>query len=116
MWCYQKPGFEALIVAELRKQQQCSQFCDTLLKAGGVSVPAHSCILSAISPHISSALSSSPAPPSGQSRLLEFQALGACTLLHIIRLLYSGEMAGEGENEKQEAIYAAAKLGISGLV
>ncbi|XP_043982306.1 uncharacterized protein LOC122836646 isoform X2 [Gambusia affinis] len=116
MWCYQKPGFEALLLAELQRQQQCSQFCDTLLKAGGVSVPAHSCILSAISPHISSALSSSPAPPSGQSRLLEFQALGACTLLHIIRLLYSGEMAGEGENEKQEAIYAAAKLGISGLV
>ncbi|MEQ2294773.1 hypothetical protein AMECASPLE_007243 [Ameca splendens] len=116
MWCYQKPGFEALLLAELQRQQQCSQFCDTLLKAGGVSVPAHSCILSAISPHFSSALSSTPTPPSGQSRRLEFQALRACTLLHIIRLLYSGEMAGEGESEKQEAIYAAAQLGINGLV
>lgn len=36
MWCYQKPGFEALLLAELQRQQQCSQFCDTLLKAGGI--------------------------------------------------------------------------------
>ncbi|KAA8588895.1 hypothetical protein FQN60_010240, partial [Etheostoma spectabile] len=116
MWCYQKPGFEALLLAELQKQQQCSQFCDTLLKTEGISVPAHSCILSAISPDISSALSSAPPLPAGQSRLLEFRALGACTLLHMVRLLYCGEMAGEGENEKQEAISAAAKLGIHGLV
>lgn len=79
-------------------------------------MPAHGCILSAISPHFSSALSSTPAPPAGQSRLLEFRALGTCTLLHMVRLLYSGEMAGEGEEEKQEAISAAAKLGIHGLV
>ncbi|KAK9518098.1 hypothetical protein VZT92_023419 [Zoarces viviparus] len=116
MWCYQKPGFEALLLAELQRQQQCGQFCDTLLKTDGVSVPAHSCILSAISPHISSALSSSPPPPAGQNHLLEFRALGACTLLHMVRLLYSGEMAGEGEEEKREAISAAAKLGIHGLV
>nr|XP_046262890.1 uncharacterized protein LOC124068577 isoform X2 [Scatophagus argus] len=116
MWCYQKPGFEALLLAELQRQQQCSQFCDTLLKTEGVSVPAHSCILSAISPHISSALSSAPSPPAGQTRLLEFRALGACTLLHMVRLLYTGEMAGEGEKEKQEAISAAANLGICGLV
>lgn len=30
--------------------------------------------------------------------------------------MYSGEMAGEGEKEKQEAVSAAAKLGIHGLV
>jgi len=36
MWCYQKPGFEALLLTELQRQQQCSQFCDTLLKAGGI--------------------------------------------------------------------------------
>lgn len=82
----------------------------------GVSVPAHSCILSAFSPHISSALSSTPMPPAGQSRLLEFQALDACALLRVVGLLYSGEMVGEGEKEKQEAISAAAKLGIHGLV
>lgn len=81
-----------------------------------ISVPAHSCVLSAISPHISSALSTTPPPPPGQSRLLEFQALGACTLLRVVRLMYSGEMVGEGEVEKQEAISAAAKLGIHGLV
>ncbi|KAM7417628.1 hypothetical protein PAMA_017321 [Pampus argenteus] len=116
MWCYQKPGFGAVLLAELQRQQQCSQFCDTLLKAQDVSVPAHSCILAAISPHFSAALSSTSALPAGQSRLLEFQTLGTCTLLHMVRLLYSGEMAGEGEEEKQEAISAAAKLGIHGLV
>ncbi|XP_019939865.2 uncharacterized protein [Paralichthys olivaceus] len=116
MWCYQKPGFEALLLAELQRQQQRSQFCDTLLKADGVLVPAHSCVLSAISPNVCSALSSTPPPPAGQSRLLEFQTLGTCTLLHMVRLLYSGEMAGEGEKEKQEAISAAANLGIHGLV
>ncbi|XP_035809592.2 uncharacterized protein LOC111576483 isoform X2 [Amphiprion ocellaris] len=116
MWCYQKPGFEAFLLNELQKQQQCSDFCDTLLQAEGVSVPVHSSVLSAISPHMSSALSSTPMPPAGQSRLLDFRALGACTLLHIVRLLYSGEMTGEGEKEKQEAISAAAKLGIHGLV
>ncbi|XP_030595655.1 uncharacterized protein LOC115787211 isoform X2 [Archocentrus centrarchus] len=116
MWCYQKPGFETLLLTELQRQQQCSQFCDILLKAEGMSIPAHSCILSAFSPHISSALSSTTTPPEGQSRLLEFRALGACTLLHLVRLLYSGEMAGEGEREKQQAISAAAKLGIHGLV
>ncbi|KAM8909859.1 uncharacterized protein AB9W97_006513 [Spinachia spinachia] len=90
---------------------------DTFPLLPGVSVPAHSCILSAISPHISSALSSAPPPPAGQSRLLEFRALGACTLLNVVRLLYCGEMAGEGgEEEKQQAVLAAAKLGIHGLV
>lgn len=82
----------------------------------GVVVPAHSCILSAISPQISSALSSSPAPPAGQSHLLEFRNLDGCTLLRLVRLLYSGEMVGEGERERQEAISAAAELGIHGLV
>lgn len=81
-----------------------------------VSVPAHSCVLSAVSPNISSALSSTPVPPAGQSHLLEFRAVDACTLVNMVRLLYSGEMAGEGEEEKQEAILAAAKLGIHGLV
>lgn len=34
----------------------------------------------------------------------------------MVRLLYSGEMAGEGDEEKREAVSAAAKLGIHGLV
>lgn len=82
----------------------------------GVSVPVHSCILSAISPHISAAVSSTPPPPAGQSRLLDLQSLDACSLLHMVRLMYSGEMVGEREEEKQEAISAAARLGIHGLV
>ncbi|XP_055080735.1 uncharacterized protein LOC129456578 [Periophthalmus magnuspinnatus] len=114
MWCYQKPGFEALLLAELQKQQQSSQFCDIVLKADGVSVPAHSCVLSAISSQFSTSLSQTPTPT--QKRLLEFRSLGACTLLHLVRLLYSGEMVGEGEREKREAVSAAARLGIHGLV
>ncbi|XP_047441171.1 uncharacterized protein LOC125008133 [Mugil cephalus] len=116
MWCCQIPGFEDHLLSELRRQQQCSKFCDTVLNAEGVSVPAHSCVLSAMSPDISSALSSTSASCAGQRHLLEFHSLGASTLLHLVRLLYSGEMAGETEREKQEAVSAAAKLGIYGLV
>lgn len=79
-------------------------------------MPAHSCLLSAISSHISSSLSSKPAAPGGHSHLLEFKDLSPSTLLHIVGLVYTGEMAGEGEKEKQEAFSAAAKLGIHGLV
>lgn len=79
-------------------------------------MPAHSCVLSALSPQLSCALSSTPPPPSGQSRLLDFQAIKACALLRLVGLLYSGEMMGEGEVERQEAISAAARLGIHDLV
>ncbi|XP_061899380.1 uncharacterized protein LOC133647711 isoform X2 [Entelurus aequoreus] len=116
MWRYRKPGFKALLVAELQRQQQHRQFCDTLLRAEGVSVPAHSCVLSAISPQLSTALSSSPTPPAGQHHVVEFGTLGASTLLHLVKLLYSGEMAGEGESEKRRAVSAAAKMGIQELV
>lgn len=44
MWCYQKPGFEALLLAELQRQQQRSQFCDTLLKTEGSYSPDKTCI------------------------------------------------------------------------
>ncbi|XP_077388387.1 uncharacterized protein LOC144025876 isoform X2 [Festucalex cinctus] len=116
MWCYQKPGFEAHLVAELQRQQQHRQFCDTLLRAEGVTVPVHSCVLSAISPQLSTALSSSPAPQPGREHLVEFGTVGARTLLQVVNLLYSGEMAGQGESEKQQAVSATAKLGILGLV
>ncbi|XP_028314670.1 uncharacterized protein LOC114470598 [Gouania willdenowi] len=116
MWCFQIPQFEAHVISKLQKQQQCNQFCDTLLKAEGVSIPAHSWILSAISPGISSAFASTAAPPVGFTQLLEFGAFGACSLFHVVQLLYSGQMMGKGEKEKQEAFSAAARLGIHGLV
>ncbi|XP_062332883.1 uncharacterized protein LOC134032841 [Osmerus eperlanus] len=110
------PGSSPSILAELQRQQRCSQYCDTLLRAGGVSVPAHSCILSALCPQLSCVLSSTPPSSSGQSNLVEFQAFGACALLRLVGLLYSGEMVVEGEVEREEVMAAAAKLGISGLV
>lgn len=36
MWCYQKPGFNALLLTELQRQQQCSHFCDTMLRTKGI--------------------------------------------------------------------------------
>ncbi|XP_031652969.1 BTB/POZ domain-containing protein 18-like [Oncorhynchus kisutch] len=90
MWRYQRPGFKALLLAELQRQRRCRQFCDKVLRAEGVSVPAHSYILSALSPQLSCALSTAPAPPSGQSQLLDFQVFGACTLVRLVGLLYSG--------------------------
>ncbi|XP_057706473.1 uncharacterized protein LOC130924133 isoform X2 [Corythoichthys intestinalis] len=116
MWCYKMPGFEALLVAELQRQQQIPQFCDTMLRAQSISVPAHSCVISAISPKLSAALSSSPTRQASYNHLVEFGTIGDSSLLHMVRLLYSGEMTGEGEHEKQEALSAAAKMGILGLV
>ncbi|XP_011478454.1 uncharacterized protein LOC105354892 isoform X2 [Oryzias latipes] len=115
MYTLQKPDFEVLLLAELQRQQRCKHLCDVLLKAKDASVPVHGCILSALSPSIYSALSSLP-PPAGQSWLLEFPTLGASTLLHLVSLFYTGRMTGVAENEKQEAISAAAMLGIHGLV
>lgn len=64
---------------------------------------------------MSSVLSSMPAPPAGQRRVLEFGTFSARTLLHVVRLLYSGEMAGDCDEERREVISAAATLGIRGL-
>lgn len=36
MWCYQKPGFDSLLLTELQRQQQCSHFCDTMLRTRGI--------------------------------------------------------------------------------
>ncbi|XP_053735509.1 uncharacterized protein LOC128767455 [Synchiropus splendidus] len=112
MWCFQKIGFEAAIVAELQRQQQCSQFCDVLLQAEGIVVPAHSLVLSSLLTSLSHQLP----PPTGQSSVLQLRTLNASTLLQIVRLLYTGKMTGEGEKEKQEAISAAVNMGIDGLV
>ncbi|KAM8847743.1 uncharacterized protein ACB058_011602 [Synchiropus picturatus] len=112
MWCFQKFGFEAAIVAELQRQQQCSQFCDVLLQAEGIMVPAHSLVLSSLLTSLSHKLP----PPTGQSSVLQLCTLNASTLLQIVRLLYTGKMTGEGEKEKEEAISAAVNMGIDGLV
>ncbi|CAL8355013.1 unnamed protein product [Merluccius merluccius] len=117
MWRYRIPGFEALLLAELQRQQQhYSHSCDTVLKTEGVSLPVHSCVISALSPQLSAALTSRPPAGTGGAHLLEFGALGAGTLLQVVGLLYSGEMAGEGEDARQRAVSAATELGIRGLV
>lgn len=36
MWCYQKPGFKAMLLTELQRQQQFPHFCDTMLKTEGI--------------------------------------------------------------------------------
>ncbi|XP_023648990.2 BTB/POZ domain-containing protein 18 isoform X3 [Paramormyrops kingsleyae] len=115
MWRYRKPSFELLLLGELQKQQRSSILCDTILQADGISVPAHSCVLSAISPQFSRTFSAAPPLPLGQSHLLQFQAVRAHTLLKLVGFLYSGELEGSGERERKELITAAWKLGIEGL-
>ncbi|XP_042625960.1 uncharacterized protein LOC109101560 [Cyprinus carpio] len=100
--------FETLLVKELQKQQSRAEFCDTVLQTRGVSVPVHSCVLSAFSPWLCGALSAMPSPRNGQRRLIEVQAVEACTLLSLVSLLYSGQL----NEDKEEVLSAACKLGI----
>lgn len=83
----------------------------------GLSVPAHSCVLAALSPYLSKALSNQSSPlPAGQRWPLKLQAVKAQTLLKLVDLLYSGELEGEGTMEQEEVMAAACKLGIGRLV
>lgn len=94
---------------ELQKQQSRAEFCDIVLQTQGVSVPMHSCVLSAFSPRLCGSLSSMPSPRNGQRRLIEVQAVEACTLLSLVSLLYSGQF----NEDKEEVLLAACKLGIN---
>lgn len=71
-------------------------------------MPVHSCVLSAFSPWLCGALSSMPSPRNGQRRLIEVQAMEACTLLSLVTLLYSGQL----NEDKEDVLSAACKLGI----
>ncbi|KPP71840.1 hypothetical protein Z043_109209 [Scleropages formosus] len=116
MWRYCKPRFERLLLEELQRQQRGSMFCDTVLQAGGISVPAHSCVLSALSPQFAHALSVAPTACAGQNQLIEFQTVDARTLLKLVGFFYSGELDVEGEQEREKVITAVSKLGIGSLV
>nr|XP_019939867.1 PREDICTED: uncharacterized protein LOC109627625 [Paralichthys olivaceus] len=113
---YQWPGFEMQLVGELQRQQNNSQFCDTLLQTEGISVPAHSCVLAALSPYLSWKLSSSPPPPSGQKYQLQLQAVKAQTLLKLVGLLYSGKLEVKGSAEQNDVLALACQFGITDLV
>ncbi|XP_015827476.3 uncharacterized protein [Nothobranchius furzeri] len=110
------PGYGVQLLRELQRQQNCSQFCDTLLQAEGISVPTHSCVLAALSPHLSQKLSASPSPPRGQKRCLQLQTVTAQTLLKLVGLLYSGELEVRGIKEQNEVLAAAHQFGIGDLV
>lgn len=101
--------FETLLVKELQKQQSRAEFCDIVLQSQGVSVPVHSCVLSAFSPFLCGALSAMPSPRNGQKRLIEVQSMESCTLLRLVSLLYSGQL----HEDKGDVLSAACKLGIS---
>ncbi|XP_060903352.1 uncharacterized protein ctnnd1 isoform X1 [Labrus mixtus] len=111
MW----PGYKMQLLAELQKQQNNTQFCDTLLQTEGISIPAHSCILAALSPYLSRKLSASTSL-SGEKHQLQLQALKAQTLLKLVGLLYSGELEVKGSVEKNDVLSAARQLGITDLV
>ncbi|XP_057187752.1 uncharacterized protein LOC130553031 [Triplophysa rosa] len=116
MWKYQQPDFALFLLGELQKQQQGSIFCDTLIQTGGVCVPAHSCVLAALSPIFSRILSASPAPPVGKNRLLSLEAVGSHALLKLVGFLYTGEMEIESRSEHEDVMTAAHKLGLKNLI
>ncbi|XP_048052774.1 mitochondrial import inner membrane translocase subunit Tim10 isoform X2 [Megalobrama amblycephala] len=115
MWKYQHPDFALFLLGELQKQQQGSIFCDTLLQTEGVCVPAHSCVLAALSPIFSRILSMSPAPQAGQNRLLSLEAVGSHALLKLVGFLYTGGMEIESQSEHEEIMAAAHRLGLRNL-
>ncbi|KAJ8247733.1 hypothetical protein GJAV_G00249670 [Gymnothorax javanicus] len=116
MWLWQRPGFEQQLLGGLQRQQKRGLFCDMLLQADGISVPAHSCVLAALSPALAQVLCSGPAPPHGQRRLLELQGVRAEPLLRLVGFLYSGQLQGQRPAEREELTLAAVHLGIEGLL
>ncbi|XP_067298591.1 uncharacterized protein [Pseudorasbora parva] len=115
MWKYQHPDFALFLLGELQKQQQGNILCDTLLQTEGVCVPAHSCVLAALSPVFSRILSTSPTPRAGQNRLLNLEAVGSHALLKLVGFLYTGEMEIESRREHEEVMAAAHRLGLRNL-
>ncbi|XP_050922978.1 uncharacterized protein LOC108885748 [Lates calcarifer] len=113
---YWWPGYEMQLLAELQRQQNNAQFCDTLLQTEGISVPTHSCILAALSPYLSQKLSASPSPPSGQKHRLQLQPVKAQTLLKLVGLLYSGQLEVKGSVEHDDVLAVARQFGIADLV
>ncbi|GAA6096421.1 uncharacterized protein LOC113642371 isoform X2 [Tachysurus ichikawai] len=116
MWRYKQPGFALRLLCELQKQQQRSLHCDIILQAEGVSIPAHSCVLSALSPVFYRAFANVPLLPVGQSRLVELEAIRAHALIKLVGFMYSGEMEGESLDEQQEVIDIACRLGFGNIM
>ncbi|XP_029018728.1 uncharacterized protein LOC114862494 isoform X2 [Betta splendens] len=112
---YRWPGYETQLLKELQRQQNATQFCDTLLQTEGISVPAHSCVLAALSPYLSRKLSASPSPAPGQKRLLQLQPVKAGTLLKLVGLLYSGSLQVDGDEEQRDVLAVAHVFGIKEL-
>lgn len=82
----------------------------------GVSIPAHSCVLSALSPVFYRAFANAPLLPVGQSRLVQMEAIGAHALMKLVGFMYSGVMEGESLDEQQEVIDIACRLGFSNFM
>lgn len=87
--------------------------CFTFL---GVSIPAHSCVLSALSPVFCRAFANVPLLPTGQSRLVQLEAAGAHALMKLVGFMYSGELEGQSLDEQQEVIDIAYRLGFSNFM
>lgn len=137
---YWWPSYVEHLLRELQRQQNASQFCDTLLQTEGkrqlhlrvlgvnwkvifvcvickgISVPTHSCVLAALSPQLSERLSGSQPSQLGQKIKVRLDTMTAHTLLKLVGLLYSGEMEVKGSLEKDEVLYAARQFGITDLV
>ncbi|KAK3535984.1 hypothetical protein QTP70_023725 [Hemibagrus guttatus] len=103
---YLKAVFISLLVAHTSHETE--KLSSVMLCFPGVSVPVHSCVLSAFSPRFYGTLSSMPVPMAGQRRLIELQAVDACTLLSLVSLLYSGQL----HENREQVLSAAQTLGI----
>lgn len=103
---YLKAVIISLLVSHTSHETE--KLSSVMLCFPGVSVPVHSCVLSAFSPRFYGTLSSMPVPMAGQRRLIELQAVDACTLLSLVSLLYSGQL----HENREQVLSAAQTLGI----
>ncbi|CAL9700829.1 unnamed protein product [Knipowitschia caucasica] len=110
------PDYEKRLIGELQKQQHGAQFCDTRLQTEGISIPTHSCVLGALSLHLSQRLSALPPPPAGQKQTLHLHTLKPQTLIKLIGLFYSGELEVTCPSEQKDLLAAAHLFGLSDLV
>ncbi|XP_029431707.1 BTB/POZ domain-containing protein 18 [Rhinatrema bivittatum] len=89
---------------QLHRQQKDNAFCDVILQAEGMQIPAHSCILSACSPFFTQRLSlmSPPAP-----QLVELSELRVSVLARLVHYVYTAEL--EVTRDEVEEVLAAAR-------
>ncbi|XP_043941559.1 BTB/POZ domain-containing protein 18 [Protopterus annectens] len=88
---YRSLRLHRITILNLQKQQQLGNFCDVILYAEGTGVPAHQCILSAVSPYFQSQFSTLHSQ-SEKNISMELQGIKLKTLKMLLEFIYTSEV------------------------